>query len=161
MVAKNAQHLARIINDAYKRATKLDAGQLRVLGEFAGTVIKARTKKGISSTGKAFAPYSDSYAEQRAERGLATASRDLTRTGHMLGAITTTPDVSAQIAMVEFMAPRESTKATWQHYGTKRDGRTAVPASPFFDIRSEKEKKACAEVVLEMVATNFKKQFSR
>ena len=64
-----------------------DKALMREIGLLAVRAIQARTRQGQDMHGRAFAPYSPSYAKQKAEEGLSSGTVDLTVSGDLLNTL--------------------------------------------------------------------------
>ncbi len=68
--------------------------------------IKDRTVDGVDVDGRSFTKYSDSYAKWRKKEGYSTSPVDLTFSGHMLSAMTSTS--TAKEAKIFFMDTKDT-----------------------------------------------------
>lgn len=102
--------------------------------------IKVRTAEGKDFEGNPFVPYSDTYKEMRAAKGLPVDKVDLFDRGHMMAAMTWEL-VGYNNVRIYFSATLEAAKAHGHHFGVSphKWGHATVstPARPFFEISDE------------------------
>jgi len=107
--------------------------------------IKRRTERGIDIHGRAFEPYSDAWAGERAARGRQTATPDLNFSGRMWAAL----QQHASDDTVElFFAGHEATIAHGHNYGVRANSYFGeVPQREFFGLDDADENAIGREIV--------------
>ncbi len=130
--------LEETLKDFKKFNKKLSKPQLAQIAMDQIDRIKERTFRGKDYQGQNFAPYSASWAKQRAKDGFQTSHVDLFEWDHMYGAMT--HQMFGNNAVLIFFADSlQAAKAHGLHYGYPPHN---LPPRPFFEFSEQDEKDA-------------------
>lgn len=112
----------------------------------AKAIIKARTQRGLDSSGEPFKEYTKDYAEIKAKSGRNTKPVDLTFSGRMLNSMDGV-FISERKGAVVFSRGEEALKALGNNRRRK-----------FFDVKLERELAALSDAALKLIDAKLKSE---